>query len=553
MSEFVNEVKKYCMDNSLLSPGTKVIVGVSGGADSVCLLRILLELKEVLALDVRCVHIEHGIRGEESRRDMDFVKCLCQELNVPLKIYEFDIPKRAAQTGMTVEEAGRYARYEAFNTELEACGADVIAVAHHLNDQAETVLFNMSRGSGLKGVSGMAPVNGRIIRPLLAVTREQIEEYLSKLGQEYCTDSTNKDVVYSRNGIRQLVLPELERIVTGASEHIARAADEIREADEYIRGEALKARAESVEEKAEVEGSNEEINGAEDKGSDKEVNGAEDKGSDKEVNGAEDKGSDKEVSRTEDKGSDKEVSRTEDKHTNRIGVNKEKEYVIEIEKLAAKPPIIQRYVVRSVLADIYTSHKDLESLHVNSVLGLMEKQSGRSVILPKGVKAVREYGRIIIGYDRKTDEGTAGSLTGNTGTGWEESLREDIELIPGSDTVIPGIGTFSACVESYDGTEPIPDELYTKWFDYDKIISGVRVRSRQEGDYLTIGADEHVKKLKNYFIDEKVPASKRDEIPLLTDGKHVIWVVGMRISSHYKVSADTKRVLRICYTGGNEF
>lgn len=461
MHSLTVQVYKYCIKEGLLKEGMRVIAGVSGGADSVCLLRMLKEMSEELSLEIRCVHIEHGIRGEESRKDMRFVEDLCRNLDVPLNIYEEDVPARAKELSMTVEEAGRHIRYEAFLKEAESFRADAIAVAHHLNDQAETVLFNLVRGSGLKGASGMAPKRGNIIRPLLNVTRAQIEAYLNDISQSYCIDSTNADTGYSRNDIRNTVMPVLEGIVAGAAEHISRAADEIREADDYIRSEAARAREETVE-------------------------------------------------------------RSEDAQS----------YKIDTGKLLEKPAIIRRYVIRSILTDIYTTHKDLEALHVDDVLSLSFKQSGRSIVLPKGIAALREGKYIVIGRREAVFP--------------EKEAPDCIALDTDGDTVAGDFSVFTAHIEDYDGTKP-PDGLYTKWFDYDKIIDTVLIRTRREGDYLVTGSEGQRKKLKKYFVDEKVPLSGRDNVLLLADGDHIMWVVGMRISAHYKITEETKRVLKVSY------
>ena len=469
MNPLTQKVYKYCLDKGLIKEGTGVVAGVSGGADSVCLLLVLNELKQVLGLKLYAVHMEHGIRGEESRADMDFVKALCKKLQVPVTVYEEDIPKRASELKMTVEEAGRHIRYEAFERELKSRGADVIAVAHHMGDQAETVLFNMIRGSGLKGIGAMSPKRGNIIRPLLNVTRDEIEAYLADVGQDYRIDSTNEDTGYSRNGIRGLVVPELEHIVSGAVRHIAAASEEVREADDYIRQAAGRVR-------------------------------------------------------------DKAVSLRDAKEEGQI-------YDIDINIIKKEPSVIGRYVVRSVLSDIYSSHKDLEALHVNDVLGLAEGQSGRSVILPKGIAARREGEHILIG---KKDN---------------VSRREGelcIELGLNGETVIPGVGVFDVSIEPYDEDDIIPDGLYTKWLDCDKIVDGVFVRNRRAGDHLEIDDQGHDKKLKGYLIDEKVPALKRDELILLADGSHVMWIPGMRISSRYKITHDTKKVMKIVFKGEND-
>lgn len=483
MHYLTSQVYKYCIKNELLRPGMKIVAGISGGADSVCMLKMLMEMSAELSLDIICVHIEHGIRGEESRHDMEFVRNLCKDLKVPLTVYEEDVPARAREFSMTVEEAGRHIRYEAFGAETERSGADAVAVAHHLDDQAETVLFNLIRGSGLKGVSGIAPKRGNVIRPLLCITREQIEEYLDDIGQPYCIDSTNTDTEYSRNGIRGLIIPGLEGIVKGAAGHIARAADEIREADDHIRSEAKKARSE--------------------------------------------------MTRIENAC----VKQTGSKDDENPCDHKARIYRIDTGMLLDTPAIIRRYVIRSILTDIYTTHKDLEALHVNEVLSLADKQSGRSIMLPKGITAAREGDSIVIGSREAV-------LPGDHGI-------KETELETNGDTLIPDRGVISAVIEEYDGSKP-PDGLYTKWFDYDKMMNTVLVRTRREGDYLSIGREGQHKKLKKYLIDEKVPASERGSVLLLADGDHVIWVIGMRISEYYKISAATRRVLKLSYREASE-
>lgn len=458
-NRLTDKVYEYCLKQGLLKPGMKVIVGVSGGADSVCLLKLLYEMKDALDLTLVCVHIEHGIRGEESLADRDFVKDLCEGLDIKLKIHEEDVPAFAKLRSMTLEEAGRYVRYKAFDEALKEEGADVIAVAHHKGDQAETVIFNMIRGSGLRGGSGMAPCNGKLIRPLLAVTREEIEGYLKDINQEYRTDSTNEDEGYSRNAIRNRIIPGLEEIISGAVDHIAAWADEAREADDYLRDLAAPAYERAVSE-----------------------------------NGA--------------------------------------LYRVDIKALTEEPPIIQRYVLRSLLTRLYTSHKDLEALHVKSLADLCLKQSGRSISLPRGKEAKREGDHLLVGRAKDINP---------------EKEKTDTMLIVGGETVIEGHGIFTACVEDMVPGLDIPDSIYTKWFDYDKIISDVHIRSRRQGDYLTIGRDESRKKLKNYLIDEKVPASARDHMLVLADDSHIMWVVGMRISEHYKIDKETKHVLKIEY------
>lgn len=207
----INIVRETIIRHSMLQKGDSVAVGLSGGADSVSLLSALLELSEELELTIRAVHINHGIRGDAADRDEQFCRQLCEKLCVKLDCFTLDIPFLAAQRGIGLEQCGRECRYEHFD--LIAREHDCkIATAHTLSDSAETVLFNLARGSGIAGVCGIPPVRGNVIRPLIGVTRAQVEEYCTCHGLDYVTDETNADTAYSRNLIRCQVIPALERV-----------------------------------------------------------------------------------------------------------------------------------------------------------------------------------------------------------------------------------------------------------------------------------------------------------------------------------------------------
>ncbi|MBO6112560.1 MAG: tRNA lysidine(34) synthetase TilS [Lachnospiraceae bacterium] len=227
---FEERTDNYIKENAMLKQGDSIAAGISGGADSVCLFFVLLRLKEKYGLKLKVIHVMHGIRGDEAERDKDFVKALCKRHNVPFFCKKADVPALAKDRGMSVEEAGRYVRYEAF----EEAGCDVTAVAHNANDLAETVLFNLIRGSMVTGLCGIQPVNGRIIRPLLCVTREEIEEYLTLCDEKWINDSTNYDNEYSRNKIRNIILKTAKEINAGAIDHITRTAGELRKIDAYL-------------------------------------------------------------------------------------------------------------------------------------------------------------------------------------------------------------------------------------------------------------------------------------------------------------------------------
>lgn len=223
----------------MILPGERVIAGVSGGADSVCLLAVLREYRARCAFELTVVHVEHGIRGEDSLADAAFVERLCREWQVPCFVEHVDVPGRVRLSGESWEEAARELRYEVFEEYCGRLGARRIAVAHNQNDQAETVLLNLVRGSGLKGMGGMLPAREKIIRPLLSVSRREIEEWLEQKGISYCTDQTNLETDYTRNKLRLEILPLLEQELNReAVKHIAGTALHLQKAEAYLQRQA---------------------------------------------------------------------------------------------------------------------------------------------------------------------------------------------------------------------------------------------------------------------------------------------------------------------------
>lgn len=222
----LKKIKKYIDEYNMLSKGDTIVVGVSGGADSICLLTILSELRTEYNLSLIAVHVNHMIRGEEADRDEQYVIDYCEKLGVPCRIFRYDVPVIAREQGLSEEETGRNLRYQAFNEVVDATNSGKIAVAHNRDDLAETVIFNMIRGSSIGGMAGIKPVRDNIIRPLLCAERREIEEYLGNKGIDYKIDSTNLSVDYTRNKIRNIILPEMKKINDMATEHICRVAGE---------------------------------------------------------------------------------------------------------------------------------------------------------------------------------------------------------------------------------------------------------------------------------------------------------------------------------------
>ena len=236
----VEEVLQYIMQYHMVEPGDVVIAGVSGGADSVCLLLVLEKLVARLSITIEVVHINHGIRAEAGE-DAEFVRKLCKDRQIPFHLICADVESQAKQEKLSTEEMGRKIRYEAFRQILGGRKGK-IAVAHNSNDRAETMLFHLFRGTGLTGACGIRPVQGEIIRPLLFLERKEIEQWLQEQQISFCTDATNLGDDYTRNRIRHHILSYAEKeIVHGTTANMNRAAKQLQEADEYVMRQTLAA------------------------------------------------------------------------------------------------------------------------------------------------------------------------------------------------------------------------------------------------------------------------------------------------------------------------
>lgn len=467
--EIKSRVEAFIRQYHMIDPGDHVIVGVSGGADSLCLLLLLWQLREKLGHTVSVVHIEHGIRGKASIQDAEFVSHFCESRRIKCHIRHYHVPEYAKVHGMSEEEAGRQLRYEAFEEEAGSyIGKCVrIAVAHNLEDHAETMLFHLARGSGIHGLCGIPPVRGKIIRPLLVVRREEIEACLAEMEQEFCIDATNETDKYSRNRIRHMVLPNLLEINSKAPEHMFQAAQQLKEIDGYIKKQAAAALDICCTELSEPDGA--------------------------------------------------------------YGIK------IEKESFACIDSVIQKEILHDLIEKLAGSSKDIRKEHICQVQGLFQKQNGRQMQLPYGIKATRVYGGVELCCKKGADQQTVDDLClQNVG----DKVLDQFEF---------------RLVDNFSGNIPqISKKKYTKCFDYDKIKFGFHVRNRQPGDYLVVDDNGNRQKLKKYLVNEKIPANEREQLLLLADGPHIMWVVGYRISSYYKVDAYTRRILEVTFNGGKE-
>ena len=246
----LEKIKNFIAKHDMLKKEDCVIVGVSGGADSVCLLFVLMELQKSMGFRLVVVHVNHGLRGESAARDELFVKQICEKYDLSFVSYFDKVELLAKKWKQSTEEAGRNFRRECFEKTMKEMGGTKIALAHHKNDNVETMFMNLARGTGLKGLGGIVPVQGYFIRPLLCVERKEIEEYLHKNKIAYCVDETNTSDDYTRNKIRHNILSYAQAEINhGAIAHTARAAGELRELSAYLakEAEALCAQAEKTE------------------------------------------------------------------------------------------------------------------------------------------------------------------------------------------------------------------------------------------------------------------------------------------------------------------
>ncbi len=463
-SSLARRAEQFIREQSLLEQGERVLIGLSGGADSVCLLTVLRELQAVFSLTLGAFHVNHGIRGKEAAADEAFAEALCRESGIAFTAVHEDVPQYAKKHGMGLEEAGRELRYAAAKRLAEECGYDKIALAHQQNDVAETFLFHLFRGSSVTGLSSIPARRGNIIRPLLFCSREEIEAYLKERGLPYCTDSTNAEDEYTRNRIRHQILSVAEeQINQGAVRHVAAAAQELSELDGYLSEQA-----------EELCGKAEEVTG---------------------------------------------------------GVR------LSIAELNAKPQIIQRRVLYTLLIRTAGSARNITRGHVELVRELCTMQSGKQMSLPYELTAEREFGYLVI---RKKKNGGEKAET----AGQEEIFAE----VPGDYYLGTEGKRISLRTLSYQKNMEIPKNEYTKWFDYDKIKGALQLRPRRAGDRLGMLAGS--KSVKALFAERKLTKEERGNCLLLADEAQVLLVPWVRSCDNYRVEETTKTVLEVRLYGG---
>lgn len=249
MNSLVLKMLSTVKQHNMFKNGDNILIALSGGADSTALCRMLVELREKMSLNLFAVHLNHNLRGEESDRDERFVRDFCKKNQIELTVYSEDIAKGAAEKSQGIEEYARSRRYELFLALSYSLNAK-LATAHNLNDAAETLIFNIARGCSLNGLCSVNAVRDNIIRPLIDITREEIERYLAEIGQDYVTDSTNLSDDYTRNNIRHNILPQFQKLNPSFLTAVKRLTNSAGAAHEYISERAYELIAQNADVKA---------------------------------------------------------------------------------------------------------------------------------------------------------------------------------------------------------------------------------------------------------------------------------------------------------------
>lgn len=464
MPAMLNQIRKTIETHSMLERGDHLVVAVSGGPDSVALLRVLALLADEFQLRLTAAHLNHGLRKEEADRDEAFVRRLSAGMGIACICKKMDIRALQEGKGQSLEEIGREERYRFLHETAEQCGAVKIAVGHHRDDQAETVLHHLLRGSGTAGLRGILPVrDGRIIRPLLDVGRAVILEFLRREGLAYMTDSSNESPLFLRNRIRNELIPELvahynPQLIGG----LCQTAGIIRREDDYLRGVVRQI-------------------------------------------------------------------------IGRWGIAPGcEEVALPLPDFLALHEAIQGRIIKCLLEGAAPWRNGIGYRHIEAVLILARRAGGRcvSLDLPFRIRVERERGILRI---RREEE------RGGRKTPPRFEYRVEVPA-----TI--HLSEIDRTIRLEWIEKPLLGEMKnrqeTAFMDYECMTPPLILRNMRPGDRVEPLGTGGTKKLKDYFIDRKIAARRRGEIPLLVDAGSIVWIAGERISERVRVTGRTKKVLK---------
>jgi len=468
MDKFVQKMRSFMKTHRMVQRGESIVVGISGGPDSVALLYSLWELSTDLSLKLIVAHLNHSTRGKDSMGDARFVRNVADQLGLDCYSEEKNVREIQRQLKGSFQEVARQVRQEFFDEVCAKTGAQKVALGHTRDDQAETVLMNMLRGSGSRGMSGMSPVRGRIIRPLMGFSRKDILEFLDRKSLAFRKDSSNQSPDYLRNRIRMDLIPHIEgNFNPNLKQNLANMSELLLDEDRYL-----------------------------------------------------------------DEVTEESFHRLKSWDESLL------ELSLEITELLDLPIPIQRRLVRKHIAVIKGDLRKVSHTHIQQVMNLAGPQGERKKIpLPDGLEVSRQSGRLIF---NKTP-GPSNRILNSTGMNQEMILS-----IPGRTRLPWGNFVFSIELKQGNSFCQRGTDSNEAFFDFDTTGDKLLFRNFQPGDRFQPLGMTGSKKLKEFFIDHKIPRQKRGSIPILTTDKgNIIWVYGWRIAHPFRVTEKTRNLLYI--------
>ncbi|NLJ57724.1 MAG: tRNA lysidine(34) synthetase TilS [Tissierellia bacterium] len=455
-------VKDNILQKDLISSGDNILLGLSGGPDSVFLFHNLIKLKESLNFNLYASHINHMYRGEDAISDENFVRNLCKEYGIKIFVKRKNATEYAKELKVTEEEAGRILRYTFFNENLKTVGGGKIALAHHLNDQAETVLQRIIRGTGIDGLSAMSFKKDNLIRPILNVSKEEVMDYLHENKIEYCIDITNEQDVYGRNKIRLNLIPYLETLNPNIQNSLYRMSQTM-ERDKKI------------------------------------------------------------IEKYVDQ---KYFELLKNKNSNRV--------VLDLNKLKIMDIGEKGRIIRRGIEELKGNTVNIEMKHIDYAVDLIRTgKTGKRINLTEGFTIEISYDNLIINKRvEKVPNFKYNIVLDNLIHIKEVNKNIFCKIVDPSDITMKDKNTIS--------------------IDYDLIEGNLIVRNRRPGDLMVPSGMKGSKKIKDIFIDMKVPAGERDSKLIIADSNNILWLEGFRIHDKYKVGPATKKILNISIGRQNE-